>query len=272
MIAAGLAAVAALAWVYLWRGAGMGMSAIDMTTLSLFPHRQADVMGEMDSTWPVIVAMWWVMMIAMMTPSAAPLVLLYGLVLRRHAAPGHSAYLPSLLLLAGYLVVWLAFAVAAAALQKALQPAGLLSAMMLSSKSAALSAAVLAAAGLYQLSDFKHTCLAQCRDPVRFLTEHWRPGRFGSFVLGVRHGAYCVGCCWGLMVALFALGVMSLTWMAVVAAIIFAQKVLPAGERLTRVFAVTFIAAGIWVAAAPGSVPGLTDPREEPPAMQMEMG
>ena len=234
VIAAGLAAVAALAWVYLWRGAGMGMSAIDMTTLSLFPHRQADVMGEMDSTWPVIVAMWWVMMIAMMTPSAAPLVLLYGLVLRRHAAPGHSAYLPSLLLLAGYLVVWLAFAVAAAALQKALQPAGLLSAMMLSSKSAALSAAVLAAAGLYQLSDFKHTCLAQCRDPVRFLTEHWRPGRFGSFVLGVRHGAYCVGCCWMLMALLFVGGVMNLIWIAMLTLVVLVEKLAPAGATIGK--------------------------------------
>ena len=214
VIAAGLAAVVALAWVYLWRGAGMGMSAIDMTTLSLFPHRQADVMGEMDLTWPVVVAMWWVMMIAMMTRSAAPLVLLYGLVLRRRAAPGQNAYVPSLLLLAGYLGVWLAFSVAAAALQKALQPAGLLSAMMLWSKSAALSAAVLAAAGLYQLSDLKHACLAQCRSPVRYLTEHWRPGHFGSFVLGVRHGGYCVGCCWMLMVLLFVRGGMNLIWIA----------------------------------------------------------
>ncbi len=212
------------------------MSAIDMTTLSLFPHRQADVMGEMDSTWPVIVAMWWVMMIAMMTPSAAPLVLLYGLVLRRrrHAAPGQNAYLPSLLLLAGYLVVWLAFAVAAAALQKAVQPAGLLSAMMLSSKSAALSAAVLAAAGLYQLSDFKHTCLAQCRNPVRFLTVHWRPGRFGSFVLGVRHGAYCVGCCWMLMALLFVGGVMNLIWIAMLTLVVLVEKLAPAGATIGK--------------------------------------
>jgi len=119
VIAAGLAVMVVLAWAYLWAGAGSGMSAVDMTTLSLFPHRQADVMGEMESAWPVVIAMWWVMMIAMMTPSAAPLVLLYGLVLRRHAAIRQNAYLLSLLLLSGYLVVWLAFSVAAAALQKA---------------------------------------------------------------------------------------------------------------------------------------------------------
>jgi len=233
-IAAGLAVVVALAWFYLWRGAGMGMSAIDMTTLSLFPHRQADVMGEMDSTWPVVVAMWWVMMIAMMTPSAAPLVLLYGLVLRHHAAPGQNAYLPSLLLLAGYLVVWLAFSVAAAALQKVLQPAGLLSEMMLWSKSAALSATVLAAAGLYQLSELKHACLAQCRSPVRFLTEYWRPGRFGSFVLGVRHGAYCVGCCWMLMVLLFVGGVMNLIWIAMLTLVVLLEKLSPVGATVGK--------------------------------------
>jgi len=234
VIAIGLAAVVALAWAYLWQGAGVGMSAIDMTTLSLFPHRQADVVGEMDSTWPVVVAMWWVMMIAMMTPSAAPLVLLYGLVLRRHAVPGQNAYLPSLLLLAGYLSAWLAFSIAAAMLQKALQPAGLLSGMMLWSKSAALSASVLAAAGLYQLSNLKYACLAQCRSPVRFLTEHWRPGRFGSFVLGARHGAYCVGCCWMLMALLFVGGVMNLIWIAMLTLIVLVEKLAPAGAAIGR--------------------------------------
>ncbi|MDQ3189259.1 MAG: DUF2182 domain-containing protein [Pseudomonadota bacterium] len=234
VITAGLAAVVALAWVYLWQGAGMGMSAIDMTAASLFPHKQADVIGEMDSTWPVIIAMWCVMMIAMMTPSAAPLVLLYGRVLRHHAAPGQNAYLPSLLLLAGYLAVWFAFAVAAAALQKALQPAGLLSPMMLWSKSAALSAAVLCAAGLYQLSNLKHACLAQCRSPARFLTEHWRAGRFGSFMLGARHGVFCVGCCWMLMALLFVGGVMNLIWIAMLTLVVLVEKLAPAGATIGK--------------------------------------
>ena len=190
VIAASLVLVVVLAWLYLWAGAGSGMSAVDMTSLHLFPHRQADIAGEMESTWPLVIAMWWVMMIAMMIPSAAPLVLLYGRVLRRHRAPGENVYQLSLLLLSGYLVVWLMFSIGAASLQKALQPAGLLSEMMLWSKSAVLSATVLALAGLYQLSSLKQVCLAKCRNPVRYLTEHWRPGRFRSFVLGVRHGAY----------------------------------------------------------------------------------
>ncbi len=232
--AAGLAVLVVLAWIYLWDGAGMGMSAVDMTALSLFPHRQADVLGEMDTTWPVVVAMWWVMMIAMMTPSAAPLVLLYGVVLRRHAAPGQNVSLPSLLLLAGYLVVWLAFAVFASAMQKALQPAGLISEMMLWSKSAALSAAVLAAAGLYQLSDLKRACLEHCRSPVRFLTGHWQPGPVGSFVLGVRHGGYCVGCCWMLMALLFVGGVMNLIWIALLTLFVLLEKLSPAGPTIGR--------------------------------------
>ena len=234
VIAAGLVAMVALAWIYLWHGAGMGMPALAMTSLSLFPHLQADVMGSMDDAWPVVIAMWWVMMIAMMTPSAAPLVLLYGLVLRRHAAVSQNAYLPSLLLLAGYLTVWLAFAVAATALQKALQPAGLISEMMLWSRSAALSADVLAAAGLYQLSNLKRACLTQCRSPVKFLTEHWRPGRFGSFMLGVRHGAFCVGCCWMLMALLFVGGVMNLLWIAMLTLVVLVEKLLPSGEKIGK--------------------------------------
>ena len=233
-VAAALTVMIALAWAYLWQGAGMGMSAVDMTTLSLFPHRQADVMGEMDSTWPVVVAMWWVMMIGMMTPSAAPLALLYVLVLRRHTALPQNVYLSALLLISGYLAAWFAFSVAAAALQKVLQPAGLLSEMMLWSKSAVLSATVLVAAGLYQLSALKHACLAQCRNPARYLTEHWRPGRWGSVVLGVRHGVYCVGCCWMLMALLFVGGVMNLVWIAVLTAFVLIEKLSPAGATVGR--------------------------------------
>jgi predicted metal-binding membrane protein len=246
VVAAGLIAIAAVAWAYVWQGAGMGMSAMDMTTLSLFPHLQPDDMGEMDSSWPVVVAMWWVMMIAMMTPSAAPLVLLYGVVSRRHEGNAGNARLGSLLLLAGYLLAWLAFSIAAAAAQKALQPAGLLSEMMLWSRSAALSAAILAIAGLYQFSSLKHACLAQCRSPVRFLTEHWRPGRFGSLLLGARHGAYCVGCCWALMAVLFVGGVMNLVWIALLTVLVLVEKLAPAGPSIGNLSGCLLMA---WAAA-----------------------
>ncbi|MDB5808097.1 MAG: Metal-binding protein [Betaproteobacteria bacterium] len=246
VVAVGLAAIAALAWLYIWHGAGMGMPALAMTRLSLFPHLQAELPGSMDNAWPIVIAMWWVMMIAMMTPSAAPLVLLYGHVLRRHDPQGRNAWLPSLLLLAGYLTVWLAFSLAAAALQKLLEPAGLISPMMLWSRSAWLSAGVLAAAGLYQLSNIKYACLAQCRSPVRFLTEHWRPGLSGSFLLGVRHGAFCVGCCWTLMALLFIGGVMNLIWIAALTFAVLAEKLLPAGHAVSKVSGYVLL---VWSAA-----------------------
>jgi predicted metal-binding membrane protein len=105
---------------------------------------------------------------------------------------------------------------------------------------------------------------------MHYVLHGWRDGRLGALRMGAEHGLFCVGCCWGLMVALFALGVMSLFWMAVVAAVIFAEKLLPYGLRLSRVFAVGLVALGIWVAAAPGSVPGLTDPDASgSPSMQM---
>jgi predicted metal-binding membrane protein len=234
VVAAGLVAIVALAWAFVWRGAGLGMSAMDMTALSLFPHLQPDDMGEMDFPWPSVVAMWWVMMIAMMTPSAAPLVLLYGVVARRHEATSRNARLWSLLILAGYLLAWLSFAIAAAAAQMVLQPAGLLSGMMLWSKSALLSATILAVAGLYQFSSLKHACLARCRNPARFLTEHWRPGRLGSLILGAHHGAYCVGCCWTLMALLFVGGVMNLAWIAALTLLVLVEKLSSAGAAVGK--------------------------------------
>ena len=113
---------------------------------------------------------------------------------------------------------------------------------------------------MYELTPLKSVCLKHCRSPLHYVMGGWRPGWAGAVRMGVEHGAYCVGCCWGLMLVLFALGVMSLTWMIVVGALIFAQKVLPHGEVLTKAFAVAFISIGIWVAAAPGTVPGLTLP------------
>lgn len=234
VIAAGLVGVVVVAWAYLWHGAGMGMSARDMTTLSLFPHLQAEVGGSMSADLPVVIAMWWVMMIAMMTPSSAPLILLYGLVLRRHAKKGKDVVILTFLLLSGYLTAWLAFAGIATAFQQLLEPAGLISEMMLWSRSKVLSALVLAMAGLYQFSTLKHACLAHCRSPVRFLTEYWRPGRLGSFILGVRHGAYCVGCCWMLMALLFVGGVMNLAWIAVLTVVVLIEKLLSAGEKIGR--------------------------------------
>ena len=124
-------------------------------------------------------------------------------------------------------------------------------------------------AGLYELTPLKRVCLRNCRSPLHIVVARWRDGPLGAFRMGAEHGAYCVGCCWALMIILFALGVMSLLWMAVVAAAIFAQKVLPGGNRLSLVFAVVCVSLGVLVAAAPDRVPGLTRPDGDGPGMQM---
>jgi predicted metal-binding membrane protein len=243
IVLAGLAAITLLAWSYVWDGAGMGMSAIDMTAATLFPHRQPHVGGSMAASWGLVVLMWWAMMIAMMTPSAAPLVLLHGRVLRHHDRP---SVLAAFLLLAGYLSVWLLFSLAAATVQKALEPSGLLSAMMLWSRSALLSALVLAAAGAYQFSPYKKACLSRCRAPARFLVEHWQPGARGTFLLGARHGLFCVGCCWLLMALLFVGGIMNLLWIAALMLIALVERLAPAGERVAQAFGLVLLA---WSAA-----------------------
>ena len=246
----GMAALVGACWAYLWTGAGTGMSALDMTTVALFPHRLAGAMGTMGPPLPTVILMWWVMMTAMMTPGAAPLVLLYRRVLRHRGAQGAGSALTSAFLLAGYLAAWLVFSVGAAVLQMLLQPAGLISGMMLWSKSAALSAFVLALAGIYQFSPLKQACLRQCRSPVRFLTTYWRPGVSGSFLLGVRHGAYCVGCCWLLMALLFVGGVMNLAWIALLALLVAAEKLLPGGRRVGQAAGLALIVWGALVAFA----------------------
>jgi predicted metal-binding membrane protein len=201
---------------------------------------------------------WVTMMAAMMLPSAAPMILLFHRVSSERARQGKTS-LPAWAFCLSYLAVWTLYGLVAYGLYRLIVhfDFGFLD---WDSGGRYVAGAAIAAAGLYELTPLKSVCLRHCRTPLHFVMGHWREGRLGGVRMGVEHGAYCVGCCWGLMVVLFGLGVMSLTWMALVAVLILAQKVLPHGERLTRVFAVLFVAAGIWVAAAPGSVPGLTQP------------
>ena len=247
------ALLALLAWIYLWRGAGMGMSMLDMTELALFPHARPESMPGMQAPpfiWSIALAMWWIMMIAMMVPSAMPLVLLYGRIVRRAtatptSAPSKGVYAPPLFLLAGYLLAWLGFSLLAVAIQFAAQRTGLLSDMMLWSRSGIFSAAMLFAAGLYQLSPLKQTCLRHCRGPVDFLTRHWRPGRSGALVMGLRHGAWCVGCCWMLMLLLLVGGVMNAVWIALLALLALVEKLLPGGSVVSRLAGGALIAWGV---------------------------
>lgn len=244
VVGVGLAGLAGLAAWYVWTGAGMGMPAWDMTAAVLFPHRLPPVAGSMPAGGPLLVAMWWVMMIAMMTPGAAPLVLLHRRVIEHHRIGAAAS--ASVLLLAGYLTAWLVFSVGATMIQLALQPTGLLSDMMWWSRSAGLSAALLAAAGLYQFSPWKRACLAACRSPARFLAQHAKPGAAAAFALGLRHGSYCVGCCGWLMALLFVGGVMNVLWIVALTALVLAEKLLPGGERVARAVGVLLL---LWAAA-----------------------
>lgn len=249
IIAAGLGLLVLLAWWWLWRGAGMGMSGLQMTQLALFPHRQLDPMAGMPEptlTYAAVAAMWWVMMIAMMTPAVTPLVMLYRRVAQHHAGDTSQWQVASAFwLLLGYLLAWFAFALLAAALQFALRDSALISGMVFWSRSGWLSAALLIGAGLYQLSPWKQRCLAQCRGPVNFLTRHARPGIPGALRLGLLHGAWCIGCCGVLMLLLFVGGVMNLVWIALLSLLVLAEKVLPAGAFVARLAGVFLVAWGL---------------------------
>jgi predicted metal-binding membrane protein len=186
--------------------------------------------------------MWWIMMIAMMVPSAAPMVLLFAAIARKRrtqATPlaGTAAFV------AGYLAVWASFSALAAAIHGGLDVAGLLTPMMTAS-SGVFGGLLLVAAGLYQLTPLKRACLGQCREPVRFLSARWRPGNVGALRMGVVHGAYCLGCCWFLMVLLFIGGVMNLYWIAGLGLYVLAEKLVRRGRWLERAAGAVLTLAG----------------------------
>jgi predicted metal-binding membrane protein len=256
---AALAVLTLLAWAWLFAGAGMGMAA--QAWLPFEPHAPAsDPMVGMTgmegmamtppAAWSagrllIAVSMWWVMMVAMMQPSAAPTNLLYA-----RAAPGQAVAVQAAtgMFLAGYLAVWGLFALAAAGLQDALQQWDLVAPITMDATAKWLFAAILIAAGLYQLSPFKEACLARCRSPAAFLARHYRAGRLGALRMGVVHGAFCLGCCWLLMALLFVGGVMNLAWIALLSLLVAAEKLLPGGRWIARAAGLAFIVWGALVA------------------------
>jgi predicted metal-binding membrane protein len=191
-------------------------------------------------------AMWAVMMAGMMLPSASPLVLLYGGLARRstEGPPGRRIYA----LAAGYLVVWTVFSLGATALQRVLAATQILSPMM-EVTSARAGAALLLIAGVYQLTPIKHVCLRTCQSPLGFLMSRWRGGFWGAFRMGVGHGAYCVGCCWALMLLLFVGGVMNLTVIVALTAFVTVEKLAPSGVDTARISGVLLIAVACWMLA-----------------------
>jgi predicted metal-binding membrane protein len=205
----------------------------------------------MTATWDVrhsllLWAMWAVMMTGMMLPSAAPLLLLYGAVSRRSGQG--SAVGRIYALAAGYLVLWIVFSLGATALQRVLAELLLISSMM-ETTSARAGATLLLIAGIYQFTPMKSACLRTCQSPLGFLMSRWRKGLFGAFGMGLRHGAYCVGCCWALMLLLFVGGVMNLAVIAALTAFVAFEKLAPFGVHGARLSGELLIVAGLWMLA-----------------------
>lgn len=257
ILLAGMAAIFGLAAVYTVMGVGMEMSALEMTALSGEGGRTSDPAGTMAAMgamamaapeWTPVYAllvflMWWVMMTAMMLPAASPMILLHAALLR-HGRPTHSTAGRSTAFLCGYLTVWGGFSAIAAALQWLGERGGWLAPETMRIGSGALAAAVLLAAGVYQLTPAKERCLEHCRSPAAFFTRHYLPGRLGAFRLGLVHGGWCFGCCWALMALLFVGGIMNLWWIAGLALVVLTEKLLPFGNRLGQLLGLAAIVGG----------------------------
>jgi predicted metal-binding membrane protein len=203
---------------------------------------------------------WVVMMSAMMFPSIAPMVLMYARMEAGRREQGKSAPAgATAAFVGGYLIAWAAAGLAGYAIFELVRSLSI-DAFSWDRGGPYLAGGVLIAAAAYQLTPLKDACLRKCRNPLMFLLSAWRPGRLGAMRMGVEHGAWCVGCCWALMAALFALGVMSIGWMAFIAALIVTEKLLPWRVLANRGVALLLVALGIAVAFAPDRVPGLTLP------------
>jgi predicted metal-binding membrane protein len=251
LIAISLGALVALAWGYLIAVAAQ-MARGDMRWMGLSDLSSMRDMVMPPEPWTattfvLMSLMWWVMMIGMMLPSAAPMVLLFGGVQRRQL-PEERPALRVALFTAGYLAIWAAFSALAAGAQWALTRAGLLSSMGLTT-TRSLGALVLALAGIYQLTPLKNRCLRQCRSPAEFLSSRWRAGSAGAWRMGVVHGAFCVGCCWLLMGILFVVGVMNLLWVAALGGFVLLEKLVPRGEWLARASGVLLLAFAAYLLA-----------------------
>ena len=240
-VAAGLVCVTVASWSYLiFLSARMS----DMGSPFAMPMTSAWTGQDVALMW----TMWAVMMAGMMLPSASPMISAYATTVRSDT-PGVAGSTPLFVL--GYLASWSGFAALATGAQWVLHDAALVSAMGVST-SRWLGGLLLLTAGAYQFTGIKNACLRQCRSPLGFLLNEWRPGRRGALVMGFRHGVLCVGCCWALMALLFVLGVMNLWWVALVAAVVLAEKIIPS-DVLTKVLGASLMVWGMALVIGLGS-------------------
>jgi predicted metal-binding membrane protein len=244
IIAGGIAFTAGIAWFYTIYEArrmnysgvcacvGMKMGGPDLTSWSA------------GSLLPLSL-MWAIMMVAMMLPSAAPMLLTFAAVARNRRI-AHRPYVPVTVFAAGYLTIWSLFSLLAAAGQWQLHRAALLSPMMKSS-SIYLAGSLLIVAGIFQFTPLKKSCLVRCRAPLDFIMTRWREGTKGAFGMGIEHGAFCAGCCWALMALLFVLGVMNILWIAVLTIIVALEKIIPRAKWFSTATGIVLILWGVWV-------------------------
>ena len=248
VVIAALSIVIALSWGYMLVGAGMGMSAVEMTRMSQqgISERMAGMTMMTPASWTpgyavLMFVMWWIMMVAMMLPSAAPMILLFAAINRKQRDIGHP-YVATSVFALGYLAAWVGFSLVAVMLQWAFERTHLLSST-LAGANVILAGLLLLAAGVYQLTPSKRACLRRCRSPLAFLVTHWRRGPRGALRVGLAHGANCVGCCWSLMGLLFFGGVMNLYWIVGLALFVFVEKIFPAGHWLGQI---TGVVLSVW--------------------------
>ena len=246
VVLAALVVLIVLAWLALFTGAGTGMDPFAMTGWLLPVTPPAAAPAWTLSYWLIMFFMWAAMMVAMMLPSASPMVLLFARVARQAEAQGHDlrarAAIPAFA--SGYLAIWILFSLLAVMVQWGLERLGALSAMM-SLSAGLLSGSLLIAAGLYQLTPFKAACLTHCRTPASFLAAHWRKGVGGAWRMGLTHGLYCLGCCAVLMGLLFVGGVMNLIWIAGLTLLVAIEKLTPFGAAAAKTVGAILIAGGV---------------------------
>lgn len=251
IVGTALALVTALAWLYILRlAAAMDMGGMDMSGFRMISHGFTMIMAPAMAPWTaaeflLTFAMWAIMMIGMMTPSAAPMILIYARAGRMAAAAGRPLAATAWFV-AGYLLMWTGFAFAATAAQWLLGNFALLNPMM-ASASTIFGAAILFAAGLYQWTPLKNTCLSHCQSPLEFIQRHggFRNDARAGLRLGVEHGLSCIGCCWALMLLLFVGGVMNVLWIAALTTIALLEKILPARRLVSRLVGTALLLAAL---------------------------
>lgn len=240
VILASLLTLAAISWVVVLRQPSM-MAGTGLT---------------MEMTVPLFLAAWVAMMVAMMFPTAAPMILMFAAVSagkKQRSQP----FVPTWVFVAAYLLVWIAFGALAYAIAVGAEALSIRAGWAMTN-AARFAGVLLLSAGLYQLSPLKNLCLAKCRSPLSFLLTSWRDGHAGAFSMGLKHGMYCLGCCWLLFAILFPVGIMNIAAMVALTLLIFAEKSLSAGPLVGRLTGAALIAYGAVVIVLPQALPGMT--------------